>query len=401
MIQGSMVEVLRGLLAGAVVLGILVLLHEWGHFVAAKLCGVRVDVFSIGFGPRLWGVKRGDTDYRLSALPLGGYVRMAGDNPVEERTGADYEFLSRPRWQRFIIAVAGPITNIVLTFLIFWGIFTFVGKPAETDLLQPADVVAVPSSAIPGTGIQTGDRIVKVNGVSTPSWESVYTQVEKASPNSTLSVVVSRAGVEQTFSIPLSHATSATDSGLGFPPVAPVTDEVGPGTPAEKAGMKEGDRIVSIDATKVVAWQQLVERVRNSDGRSLHFVVQRDGKEVALDIAPIHQMAPPDGQMMWQIGVLPKTDETYEHQGIIEAATDGFSETVALGKLIGSIFTGLFRGRVSVRDLAGPIGIARMSGQAAKRGPMTCFAGSPTSASTLVCSTCSRSRFSTAATFSC
>ena len=88
MIQGSMVEVLRGLLAGAVVLGILVLLHEWGHFVAAKLCGVRVDVFSIGFGPRIWGVKRGDTDYRLSALPLGGYVRMAGDNPVEERTGA-------------------------------------------------------------------------------------------------------------------------------------------------------------------------------------------------------------------------------------------------------------------------------------------------------------------------
>ena len=239
------------------------------------------------------------------------------------------------------------------------------------DLLQPADVVAVPSTAIPGTGVQTGDRIVKVNGINTPSWESVYTQVEKAAPNSTLSVVVSRAGVEQTFSIPVSHAASATDSGLGFPPVAPVTDEVGPGTPAEKAGMKEGDRIVSIDGTKVVAWQQLVERVRNSDGRSLHFVVQRDGKDVALDIAPIHQMAPPDGQMMWQIGVLPKTDETYEHQGIVQAATDGFSETVALGKLIGSIFTGLFRGRVSVRDLAGPVGIVQMSGQAAKRGPMT------------------------------
>jgi RIP metalloprotease RseP len=239
MIQGSLVEVLRGLLAGAVVLGILVLLHEWGHFVAAKMCGVRVDVFSIGFGPRIWGVKRGDTDYRLSALPLGGYVRMAGDNPVEERTGADYEFLSRPRWQRFIIAVAGPITNIVLTFLIFWGIFTFAGRPAETDLLQPADVVAVPSNAIAGSGIQPGDRIVNVNGINTPTWESVYTEVEKAAPGSSIAVIVSRGGVQQPFSIPDSQAKSTTESGLGFPLVAPVTDEIGPGTPAEKAGMKQ------------------------------------------------------------------------------------------------------------------------------------------------------------------
>src|SRR5271154_3120657 len=92
-----MVDTLRVVVAGAVVLGIMVLLHEWGHFVAAKLCGVRVDVFSIGFGPRVWGVKRGDTDYRVSVLPLGGYVRMAGDNPMEERTGAPYEFLSRHR----------------------------------------------------------------------------------------------------------------------------------------------------------------------------------------------------------------------------------------------------------------------------------------------------------------
>src|SRR5580704_2646925 len=361
MIQGSLVEVLRGLLAGAVVLGILVLLHEWGHFVAAKMCGVRVDVFSIGFGPRIWGVKRGDTDYRLSALPLGGYVRMAGDNPVEERTGADYEFLSRPRWQRFIIAVAGPITNIVLTFLIFWGIFTFAGRPAETDLLQPADVVAVPSNAIAGSGIQPGDRIVNVNGINTPTWESVYTEVEKAAPGSSIAVIVSRGGVQQPFSIPDSQAKSTTESGLGFPLVAPVTDEIGPGTPAEKAGMKPGDTILAINGKKIVTWSQLVEIVRGSDGSPLHFQLRRDGSDLALDIAPVHQMAPPDGQLTWQIGVLPKTNETYEHQGIIAAAKDGFDETVALGKLIGSIFTGLFRGRVSVRDLAGPVGIVQMS----------------------------------------
>jgi regulator of sigma E protease len=365
-----MIELLKTLVAGAVVLGILVLLHEWGHFVAAKLCGVRVDVFSIGFGPRIWGVKRGDTDYRLSALPLGGYVRMAGDNPVEERTGAAYEFLSRPRWQRFIIAVAGPITNIALTFLILWGILGFVGKPAETALLQPADVVAVPTSVAPGAGIQPGDRIVKVNGVSTPSWETVYLQVEKTPPQGTLSVVVSRGGVEQSFSIPVSQATSVTDTRLGYPAVTPITDEIGPGTPAEKAGMKEGDTILSMNGKVVVTWSQLVEGVRNSDGHSIRFGIRRNGKDLAFDIVPAHQMGP-DGQLNWQIGVLPKTDETYEHEGVVDAARDGGIETLALAKAIGNVFSGLFRGRVSVRDLAGPVGIVQMSGQAAKRGPMT------------------------------
>src|ERR1700719_3721931 len=116
-----MVDLQNGLIAlvsVTVVLGIMILVHEWGHFVAAKLAGVRVEVFSFGFGARIFGVKRGDTDYRLSALPFGGYVRMAGDNPLEERTGAGYEFLSRPRWQRAIIAIAGPLMNFLLALVI-------------------------------------------------------------------------------------------------------------------------------------------------------------------------------------------------------------------------------------------------------------------------------------------
>src|ERR1700720_4001581 len=138
-----MVDLQNGLIAlvsVTVVLGIMILVHEWGHFVAAKLAGVRVEVFSFGFGARIFGVKRGDTDYRLSALPFGGYVRMAGDNPVEERTGADYEFLSKPRWVRMIIAIAGPAMNILLAFVVFWGIFWLVGLPSEPYLRQPADV---------------------------------------------------------------------------------------------------------------------------------------------------------------------------------------------------------------------------------------------------------------------
>src|SRR5271154_2615949 len=190
-----MTDTLRMLVAGGVVLGILVLLHEWGHFVVAKWCGVRVDVFSIGFGPRLWGVKRGDTDYRLSALPLGGYVRMAGDNPVEERTGQPYEFLSRPRWQRCLIAIAGPIMNILLTLAIFMGIFWLAGIPTPEYFRTAADGVAVPHDA-PATGVQPGDRIVKLNGVSTPTWGDVQTQSESAKPGDTLALVVMRNGAE-------------------------------------------------------------------------------------------------------------------------------------------------------------------------------------------------------------
>src|SRR5271156_3568922 len=186
-----MVDTLRVVVAGAVVLGIMVLLHEWGHFVAAKLCGVRVDVFSIGFGPRIWGVKRGDTDYRLSALPLGGYVRMAGDNPIEERTGAAYEFLSRPRWQRCLIAVAGPTMNVLLTFVVFMGIFWLVGIPTPDYYRLPADVVAVPTGPL-ATGVQPGDRIVQVNGVKTPTWGGVEAQAESMKPGDTLALVVVR-----------------------------------------------------------------------------------------------------------------------------------------------------------------------------------------------------------------
>src|SRR5271168_1047708 len=157
-----MTSFLRDLIAVSIVLGIMIFVHEWGHFIAAKLCGVRVDVFSFGFGPRLFGVKRGDTDYRLSALPFGGYVRMAGDNVVEERTGADYEYLSKPRWQRAIIAIAGPLMNFLLALVILWGIFWRLGIPSPVYEHQAADIVAVPQS-MPATGTQAGDRIVAVS----------------------------------------------------------------------------------------------------------------------------------------------------------------------------------------------------------------------------------------------
>jgi regulator of sigma E protease len=352
-------DTLRILIAGGIVLGILVLLHEWGHFIVAKWCGVRVDVFSIGFGPRLWGIKRGDTDYRISALPLGGYVRMAGDNPVEERTGAAYEFLSRPRWQRCLIAIAGPVMNILLTFVVFMGVFWLVGIPTPSYFRQPAEVVAVPHDASPA-GVQTGDRIVQVNGIKTPAWKDVFTQAENAKPGDSLAVVVSRGGTEKTLTIPVA-AQASYDDLFGYPAMRAVLDEVLPGTPADKAGLQSGDVVNSIDGRPVVTWPQFVDAVHNSDGREIHFVVSRNGKDTPMD---------PDGKMVWQVGVLPGTQDYYERESFVASAKNSAASTVNGVRQIGNVLGGLASGKVSVRDLQGVIGIARESGRAAKRGPV-------------------------------
>jgi regulator of sigma E protease len=365
-----MINLIREIVAGAVVLGVLVLLHEWGHFIAAKLCGVRVDVFSIGFGQRIWGWKRGDTDYRVSWLPLGGYVRMAGDNPTEERTGASYEFLSRPRWQRFIIAIAGPTMNVLTTLVIFFGIFAFKGMPTDPSLKLASDVAAIPQKA-GTTGVQPGDRILQINGANTPTWAEVETHLDAAKPGDSLAISVLRAGQQIVINAFVPSSQSPTDSVVGYPPQAAVIEEVEIGFPAERAGMKAGDKIVELNGKPVVTWYQLLDAVRNSDGRPLDFVVERDSKQIPMKITPAKGMDSADGNTVWQVGVVDHVEDAYEHQGPIQAARDSLEATGREGKQIFQVLAGLFNGKVSVHDLAGPLGIVRVSGQAAKRGPVT------------------------------
>lgn len=364
-------DVVRAIFVGAVVLGFLVLLHEWGHFVAAKMCGVRVDVFSIGFGPRVWGVKRGDTDYRLSAFPLGGYVRMAGDNPVEERTGAPYEFLSRPRWQRFIIAVAGPIMNILLTFVLFWGMFAFKGKPVDQADLQPANVVALPAHTSNASGIQVGDRILEVNGHKTPTWASVFDVLEDAAPGSAISLLVSRGGAQETLKATMPAPGQLASSITGYPAYGLTFSDIQPGSPAQKAGLKPHDTVESIDGKQVVTWLQMVDEIQHVGGHPVHFVVRRDGKDLPFTITPEKSMDPATGDAMWAVGGLRDITDAYEPQGFLLALRDAGADTYMLTRSIGDVVAGLFRGLVSVRDLAGPVGIVQMSGQAARRGTMT------------------------------
>ena len=367
-----MVDLQNGLIAivsVSIVLGIMIFVHEWGHFIAAKLAGVRVDVFSFGFGTRLFGVKRGDTDYRLSALPFGGYVRMAGDNPVEERTGAPYEFLSKPRWVRVLIAIAGPAMNILLAFLIFLGIFWLVGVPEPQYLQQPPQVAAIPQTPPTTSGILPGDRILAVNAVKTPSWDKVFDQIAKAKPGSPLQMTIARRDSEQVLNATVPSTKSDASAIVGYPAMAPIADEIGIGFPAEKAGMKPGDWVTSIDNKPVVTWPQLVEVVRASEGRPIHFVVRRDGQDIPLDIQPTHGLGS-DGESVWQIGVSPRTTEDFHRQGLLPSLRDAGAATVGGMRQIFDVLAGLFTGKVSIRQLQSVVGIARESGRAAKGGPM-------------------------------
>ena len=172
----------------SVVLGVMVLVHEWGHFIVAKAFGVRVEIFSVGFGTRLWGVKRGDTDYRLSALPLGGYVKMAGDNPMEERKGDPDEFLSKPRWQRVLIALAGPAMNVVLSIVLIAGIYMHGSKqPAFLD--KPMVLAGVlPDSTAQKAGLAAGDQVIKINSKNNPTWDEARLELMSALPGHSLSI---------------------------------------------------------------------------------------------------------------------------------------------------------------------------------------------------------------------
>jgi regulator of sigma E protease len=357
------------LTVGALVLGFMVLLHEWGHFVAAKACSVRVDVFSIGFGPRIWGLKRGDTDYRISVLPLGGYVKMAGDNPAEERTGEPHEFLSRPRWQRFIIAVAGPSANILLTFVLFLGVLVFVGLPVDQSTLQAPVVAAVPQNIDP-SGVKAGDKIIAVNGSATQSWQQVYSNIGDLDPGSVVKLTVLRNGTKVNLEVPVSGGQLKGDAVIGYPAVPPILDEIQPDSPAEKAGLKAGDRVISIDEKPIITWYQLPDLVRGSNGKPIRFVVERDSRDLSITVTA-KQMATLDGDTAWMIGAGYKSDQIFEHEGVIASIKDAGTETVGFARTMGQVLVGLFRGTFSMRDMLGPVGIVQVTGQAAKRGPLT------------------------------
>src|ERR1700719_5429356 len=232
--------------AVAVVLGFMILIHEFGDYAVAKLLKVRVEVFSIGFGKRLLGFRKGDTDYRISAIPLGGYVKMSGENPMDEHTGDPAEFMSHSRWHRFLIAIAGPAMNILLAIFLLTAVY-MVHYEYAVFLDQRAVIEGVKhGSPADKAGLQPGDWIVKVDGIENPTWEQLQPRVW-LSPNQPLTVSIQRG--DQVFEktiVPKAVTTSEVGSAGWFPKQTVIVGRLEADMPAAQAGLKENDRIVGM-----------------------------------------------------------------------------------------------------------------------------------------------------------
>jgi len=348
-----------------VVLGFMILIHEFGHYAAAKLLGVRVEVFSIGFGKRLLGFRRGETDYRIAAIPLGGYVKMTGENPMDERTGDAAEFLSHPRWHRFIIAIAGPMMNILLAI----GLLTLVYMvhyeyPAVFD--EPAVVGWVlEDTPAAKAGIQAGDRIARIEDIQNPTWEKVVPK-EALSPNQPLSLTIERAG--KTFDVtitPEPYGTNQMGSAgwLAREPSFPVT-VIEADMPAAKAGVKLGDEIVSVDGQPVAGLEAMIESLKRTKDKPLDIIVRRDGQLKTFTVQPVLDRTKGDERYRIGISSVPTKVTTLPFAAAFRKSLQQNKEG---SLLILELVKKMVQRKISMRSIEGPIGIGRAAGQAATK----------------------------------
>jgi regulator of sigma E protease len=360
-----------------IVLSILVLVHELGHFIIAKACGVRVETFSLGFPPRLFGIKYGDTDYCIGALPFGGYVKMSGESPGAETTGDAAEFSARPRWQRVLIAVAGPVANFVLAFALMAGFFMLHNEvPVYSKGPAVLDIVP-PNSPAGRAGLLSGDLIIRFDKDKNPSWEKVE---ERASldANSTTPITVQRmvGGQPKQFSTELylndpSKGEDFDVESLGLLPREqeyPVrVADVMPGDPAAKAGIQTGDGIVSVNGQTVHGVSSIIAVLDETGSKPVTLVVERGGHTFNSTVQPI--WADFSGQVPGYrlgFGAAPppfRVEQSPLPKAISQSVSFNLKNSGYILDILGRLFS--HHGAV-MQQLSGPIGIARATGEAAQ-----------------------------------
>ncbi len=362
--------ILTWLLPFVFILGAAVTLHEFGHFLVAKLLKIRVETFSFGFGPRLLGRQWGATDYRISAIPLGGYVKLGGDEsnaPIEGEGAPDIpvkeRFDLRPRWQRIMVAVAGPVMNILTALSIPFAAALIYGVPT-----MPAPVVSLVrhGGEAEQAGLKPGDRIVSFEGTENPTWNYINGKA-LLRPDQNVSMVVERDGKR----IPLSvKVPKRTDGGnaigdLDFQPdvgALPVNvDQVEPNMPAQEAGLRPGDQVVAVDGQLAHNKAQVTQYIQDHRDTPIRFTVVRANERADVNVTP--RAKPND---VPRVGLRFAT-EPLEHAGLGKAASFAVGQNVEIIQLTADALGQVFKGQRSVRDtLSGPIGIARESSRAAK-----------------------------------
>ncbi|WP_035351229.1 RIP metalloprotease RseP [Edaphobacter aggregans] len=353
-----------------IVLGIMVLVHEFGHFAVAKLCGIRVEVFSIGFGKRLFGFRRGETDYRVSLLPLGGYVKMSGDNPGEAPTDPG-DFNAHPRWQRILVALAGPFANFILALGLMTGAYMlhnevqeYISGPARTDYI-PLNTSAT------RTGIHSGDLIVHYDTIENPTWDQVAIR-SLLNINQTVPFAYLHDGQRVDTKLFIESKGGADNFSLdrlGLIPkmqdVPVQVDSLEPNMPAMRAGLQPHDQIASIDGLQLHSVPALLAYLQDQAGKPASLEILRDSQTIPVQLTP--QLAEVgDGTKDYRIGFRPvQPPVKVERLPFTKAVAASWDFNKKSSLLIVEVLKRMFTRQVSVRSLSGPIGIGQQIHMAA------------------------------------
>ncbi len=341
----------------------MIIVHELGHFWAALAVGIRVETFSIGFGPRLFGFKRGDTDFRLSLIPLGGYVRMLGEQPGDENAVDPGSFQGKARWQRAIVILAGPLMNIILAILIVTGLFMY--KFPKIDESGPAVITEIePGSAAQEAGLQVGDRIVQFGGQTNPKWDYLVKQ-EMLNGNHAVDISVKRNGQRLNLSVTPRIDPKEGVGTIGWAYQSDIEiNDVEAGSPAQAAGLKRRDVFVSINGQAVASRSIVQDSVAHSNGKPIDIEVKRGAQTLHVPVTPIKLNG-----STYHIGVLYGDPVEIVKLNFADALAESLrknrDDTVLVFETLGSIA----QRRVSPKSVSGPIGMAKTSGEYFKRGP--------------------------------
>ena len=350
-----------------VLIGLMVIVHEFGHFIVAKLCRVRVEAFSFGFGPRLFGYKYGDTDYKVCLLPLGGFVKMTGEIPGEDAANDPGAFTAHPRWQRMLIGVAGPVANFILAFVL---LFVYYAGFNEAYSVHPSTLEWVtPGSLADQSGFKPGDVITRFADKTNPDigvlLDEIIDNDGKAVP-----VTVVRNGAELNLTLKLPEIDKGGDlMEAGFYPhivEKPLTiDQVIPGSAAQSAGLRHGDQILSVDGHGFHTLEPVIDYLKAGKGKPLALTVHR-----TTGVTETLQIQPRQEEGNWLIGFRPESygDIPVRRAPISvgRAGSRSFELCVEESKMIGKVIEKLLTRKASVKQLSGPVGIAVAAGQAAK-----------------------------------
>ena len=347
-------DILFRILSAVILLGLAVFVHEAGHFLMAKKKGVRVEKFSLGFGPKLAGIKRGDTEYLISLIPLGGYIKMAGEDPSRGEGRPD-EFFSKPPSSRIKIVLAGPSMNLILAYIL-----TVIVLAVGIRIPEYPNVIGQPSDNLAARGLSAGDRITMVEDYRTESWSDVVAALTGLQPEEHITLEIER----DSDAIALRDIPAGELAGLA-PFIPARLGEVITGTPAYAAGLKEGDEILEIDGRHVYDWSAMQDIVSRSPGRELTFTVRRAGEAVEFEITPVDILG--DGNAI--IGVSAATPEfTVERFGLasIPYALSSNARQIAMSyRMLWLIISrpGQYR-----QFLGGPVMVVQMAGDEARKG---------------------------------